>query len=278
MKAVIPARRSVVPAAVDVLHEATGVAQRLLAPLLSLADNSDWLVAGSVGEFAAGGKLFQIPRFIFMGPRGGGDTVRLGLFATIHGDEPQGAEAMIAFLQELERCPQLALGYHIYAYPICNPTGLEAATHLNAKGKDLACHFWQGSDQPEAYYLEREIGVHRFAAVISLHSRNNETTGHFRGLTGNVVVDTALVQPALEAANNIIQPGRQIEAGLDREACKSRDVGFLTATQDLSFVPIEINFEIPSMAPRDAQIRGTVGALKVILDSYRTLLATQANI
>lgn len=275
MKAVIPARRSIAPAAADVLHDATGVAQRLLAPLLSLADNSDWLVASSVGELAVKGKLFQIPRFIFMGPGGGGDTARLGVFAALHGDKLEGAEAIVEFLQELESRPSLAAGYHIYAYPICNPTGVESATRLNAKGEDLTGHFWRGSNQPEVYYLEREMGVHRFTAVLSLQS---EATRHFRGLTGNPVVDAALVQPALAAANRIIQPERQNGAGINRDEWKSRRANFLTTSEELNPVPIEINLEIPSLAPRRSRIQGTIGALKVILDSYRTLLATQSNI
>jgi hypothetical protein len=53
---------------------------------------------------------------------------------------------------------------------------------------------------------------------------------------------------------------------------------FLTRTGELNPVPFEINLEIPILAPRVSQIQGTVVALKAILDSYRTLLATQQNI
>jgi murein peptide amidase A len=66
---------------------------------------------------------YAIPRFAFMGPPGGGDTVRLGVFAAISGDEGEGAEACVQFLRQWEAAPRTAQGYHVYVYPVCNPTG-----------------------------------------------------------------------------------------------------------------------------------------------------------
>jgi len=260
----------------DIIQEETSAAQRLLAPLFSLAESSDSLIAGSAGEFHAGKKLFLMPRFIFMGPKGGGDTIRLGIFAAIHGDETEGTQAIVALLQYLDKHPSTAKGYHIYAYPICNPAGFEAATRQNARGQDLSEHFWRGSNRPEVYYLERELGVHRFAGVISLHTGRHDAVRPFFGRTRNPLLNATLVQPALEAANKLILT----ESGAARETdpLKSMPADFLTRTGELAPVPFEVNFEIPSAASRVSQIQGTAGALKVILDSYRTLLATQQNI
>jgi hypothetical protein len=97
MRAVIPARRTALPVAANTLRENTGPAQRFLAPLLRLVETSDSLIAGSVGAFSLGETRFHIPRLIFMGPRGGGDTVRLGIFAGLHGDDHTGPEAIGAF-------------------------------------------------------------------------------------------------------------------------------------------------------------------------------------
>lgn len=179
MRAVIPARRTALPVAANTLRENTGPAQRFLAPLLRLVETSDSLIAGSVGAFSLGGTRFHIPRLIFMGPRGGGDTVRLGIFAGLHGDDHTGPEAIGAFLQELESKSDVATGYHIYAYPICNPSGFASGKRHNAAGQDLTAHFWNGSDQPEAYYLEREMGVHHFHGVISLDSGDNSSPSFF---------------------------------------------------------------------------------------------------
>ncbi len=281
MRAVVPAHRGVSPLAADIFREETSAARRLLAPLFGVAENSDSLIAGSVGEFQAGKKLFQIPRFISMGPTGGGDTIRLGIFAAVHGNEPEGTQAVAAFLQDLDNHPAAAKGCHVYAYPICNPAGFEAATRQNARGQDLARHFWRGSDQPEVYYLEREMGVHRFAGVISLHTNHHDTTGHFIGRTRNSLLNTALVQPALEAAHKFLlteHRGIREETAPSRNAIRTMPADFLTRTGELNPVPFEINLEIPSMAPRVSRIQGTVSALKAILDSYRALLGTQQNI
>jgi hypothetical protein len=159
MRAFKPAQLISSPLNAESLSDQPNATQRLLQPLLDLVENSDYLIGGSVGQFLVEQNLFQIPRFIFMGPTGGGDTIRLGIFAGLHGDDPEGAEALVELLQELEVAPQVARGFHIYAYPICNPIRFAARTRSNAAGDDLAGQFWSGSSQPEVYYLERELGV-----------------------------------------------------------------------------------------------------------------------
>jgi murein peptide amidase A len=281
MRAVIPAWRGAAPASLEVFRAKMKPAQRVLAPLLNLAENSDWLIAGSIGEFETGQNLFQIPRFIFMGPTGGGDTVRLGIFAAIRGDEPQGTEAIVAFLQELENYPELTTGYHIYAYPVCNPSGFAAGTRHNAAGQDLAAHFWRGSDQPEAYYLEREIGVHHFQGVISLGSADIQNPRFFFNGGVDSILRGALASPAMLANRLFLaeaQPARVPGSDEFPREPRSDMAGFLTRTDELRPMPFEINFEIPRKAPRRTQIVWTLNALKSILDSYRSVVAIRQNI
>src|SRR5688572_5655056 len=49
----------------------------------------------------------ELPHYRFCGPAGGGDPVRIGLFAAIHGDEPAGAQALSHFIEMLCREPEL---------------------------------------------------------------------------------------------------------------------------------------------------------------------------
>src|ERR1700744_6322009 len=154
MKAHPPSRRMVIPLGADALHQQKAPIHSLLKPLLDLSESSDYLIAGSAGEFAAENSIFQIPRFIFMGPGGGGETLRLGIFATFQGDHSVSAQALIELLQELELRPHLARGYHLYVYPVCDPTGFVSHTRHNFAGEELTRHFWRGSSQPEIYYLE----------------------------------------------------------------------------------------------------------------------------
>jgi murein peptide amidase A len=276
MRAFPPARRVSPPLNADSLYHQSDAIQKFLRPLLDLAGNSDYLVAGSAGEFAVGRQVVQVPRFIFMGPGGGGDTICLGIFAGFYGDEPEGTEALIAFLQELEMKPQLARGYHIYVYPLCNPTGFVAHAHGNAGGEDLPRHFWRGSSQSEIYYLEREMGVLRFQGVISLLS--DKQAGNFAVNISNVILNPALVPPAIEATQRYL-PGRisNIKTELSSSG-NTPAVDFLTITDELNPVPFELHIGIPQPIPKPSRIYGTVSALKSVLDSYRRFLSIGQNI
>ncbi len=246
---------------------------------MDLTGKSDYLVGGSAGEFAINKKVFQIPRFIFMGPAGGGDTIRLGIFAGFHGDEPDDAAALVEFLQELEREPQLARGYHIYVYPICNPTGFTAQTRNNLSGKDLTGQFWRGSSRPEIYYLEREMGVLRFQGVISLQT-DDEANG-FTGNTGSAVLNRALVEPAIQVADKFCsQAASRITSETGTLLTRSRNLSpnFLTATDELDPAPFELQIKIPGQVSKPCKIKGCIGGLKSILDSYRSLQSIGQNL
>jgi murein peptide amidase A len=279
MRALQPARLISAPLNAEALSDQPNATRRWLKPLLDLAENSDNLIGGSVGQFLAGQSVFQIPRFIFMGPAGGGDTIRLGIFAGLHGDDPEGAQALVAFLQELEVDPQAARGCHIYAYPICNPNGFTARTRSNAAGDDLAGQFWNGSSHPEVYYLERELGVLRFHGVISLRTQNH--SGGFLVDTKSDILNRALAQPAIQATQRFL-PGSILKAEFDAGSLHASPKGalpdFLTVTDELNPSPFELHVGIPKHAPRPSQIHGTVGALKSILDSYHSLLSIGQNL
>jgi murein peptide amidase A len=269
VRAIIPAGIAATPAPAKVFRGSAGAIQRFLAPLLDTAENSDWLVAGSVGELFAGRTRFHIPRFIFLGPGGGGDTVRLGIFAGVHGDDYSGTKAILSFLQQLESHPDLAKGYHIFAYPICNPSGFARGIRCNAAGHDLTSHFWNGSDQPEAYYLERELGVHRFHGVIVLEAGDQSNLRFFVTGGKNSTLRNSLASPFV--------PADQIFVA-DASPSPATAKGFLTMTNELRPVPFEIDIEIPRAAPKEKKIIVTINALDSILDSYRSVIAIQQNL
>src|SRR4029079_10895039 len=127
---------------------------QLLEPLHDLAENSKHILSKSFGFFESHGQQYTLPRYVFLGPKGGGDTIRIGIFAAIHGDEPEGALGLIRFLQELTNNPDIAQGYALFFYPICNPTGFEDGTRNSRSGKDLNREFWKDSPEPEVRFLE----------------------------------------------------------------------------------------------------------------------------
>src|SRR5262245_21331461 len=118
---------------------------RLLAPLDELAECSANFLSRAFGGFCSGGSRYELPRYIYLGPKGGGDTLRLGLFATLHGDEPEGALGLARFIEHLEQNPEIAKGYSLFLYPVCNPTGFEDASRQSRTGRDLNREFWTDS-------------------------------------------------------------------------------------------------------------------------------------
>jgi hypothetical protein len=127
--------------------------------------------------------------------------------------------------------------------------------------------------------MERELGVLRFQGVISLQTENGSSD--FIASTKSIILNLALVQPAMQATQQFL-PGSVATAGQDaglRRALPNASLpDFLTATDELVPTPFELHLVIPRQAPKPAQIHGTVGALKSVLDSYRSLLSISQNI
>lgn len=250
--------------------------RRLLEPLVAMAESSDYLARQCVGTFTSGIRHHSLERFVFMGPRGGGDTIRLGIFAALRGDEPEGAEAAVEFLRQLEAQPELATGYHLFVYPICNPTGYEIGVPHSAGGRDLTAEFWRASNEPEIVFLERDLETAQFQGVIALRSARR--VSGLRALTPSAILDQSLLDPARRAAEPFLP------AGLDLSVEKLPSLGaacfrgVLSKSYELDPTPFEILLETPAFAPRAAQVCANVAALESILDSYRLLQGLQPNL
>ena len=276
MRACLPKQRIPYPKTIQDVPREHNSARQSLKSLWDLAENSDNLVGGTVGDFSVGGENIQIPRFIFLGPTGGGDTFRVAIFAAIDGGEAEGTEGLVAFLQELERFPQIARGFHIYAYPICNPVGFARTTSSKNPGEDLSGYFWKKSTRPEVYYLEREIGVLQFHGVIALSARDDGSK--FVASTGSEILNQAVAGPAVRRAHLLLPTPQTREINPPRAELPEDHVDFLTATDELKTAPFELHIRIPRQVPHSNQIQGTVGALSSVLDSYRNLQSLRQNI
>ncbi len=252
----------------------------LLASLIERAGREGSRLRYSpVGEFHHGNCRYRLPRFVFKGPPGGGSVIRLGLFAAIHGDEPEGAAALRDFLLQLDDEPTLAQGYEVYAYPVCNPSGLEDQTRHSRAGCDLNREFWHGSTQPEVYFLERELGVHQFAGLVALHS-DDTADGAYAFVRGATLTE-ALAKPALAAAAKFLPlaSGELIDGFPAREGLISRCYeGVLSNPAELNPVPFEIIFETPQTFPAGQQAAGATAVLFAVLREYRQFIAYGQNL
>jgi murein peptide amidase A len=251
----------------------------LLAPLDRLAEKSPNLIAKPAGRFELSGQTYHLPRYVFVGPKGGDDPIRIGIFASIHGDEPAGAHALIQFLTLLDQTPDFASGYCLYAYPICNPTGFEDNTRYSRRGRDLNREFWNNSSEPEVELLQGELVSHAFHGIIALHT--DDTSDGVYGFVRGATLTKHLLRPALAAAAQILPrnenstiDGFNARDGIIREGYQ----GVLSAPPRLKPRPFEIVFETPHAAPQYQQENALVLAMQTILTEYRKFIAYASNL
>jgi hypothetical protein len=251
----------------------------LLAPLDRLASNSTSLVSNHGAKFEVDGETYELPRYLFIGPQGGDAPIRLGIFAAIHGDEPEGAHALIQFVRMLEAKPEFAAGYAISIYPVCNPTGYEDNTRHSRRGKDLNREFWNNSAEPEARLLQAEIISRSFHGMIALHT--DDTSDGFYGFVRGATLTKNLIEPALQAAEKFLpRDGRPVIDGFPARNGIIRDCyeGVLSAPPKVRPRPFEIILETPHSPPTYLKECAFVIALKTILLEYRKFIAYAPNL
>ena len=248
----------------------------LIARLEAIARGSDFLVRKPLVHPESGAR---IERFVFDGPHGGGDPIRIGIFAGIHGDEQTGSHAIVELASRLVRDPGIAEGYQIFLYPICNPAGFDARSRYSASGKDLNREFWRNSTEPEVILLEREIQDVAFHGLLSLHA--DDTSGGVYGFVRGAVLARSLLEPALRAAENILpRNGDTIIDGFPAEngiISQCYD-GILTSPPKLENTPFEIILETPQHAPETQQIEAFARASLAIFAEYRKFIAFAADL
>ncbi|HEY3915525.1 MAG TPA: succinylglutamate desuccinylase/aspartoacylase family protein [Verrucomicrobiae bacterium] len=228
--------------------------------------------------FDCGGEGHSLGRFTAAGSRGA-EAIRLGVFAAIHGDEPAGALGVVQLMLELARRPEWASGYHVTAYPICNPTGFEDNTRVSRRGKDLNREFWRDSAEPEVRILEKELRTRHFHGLIQLHA-DDTSDGIYGYVRGHTLTEN-LLRPALQEAGKILP--RNVGASIDGFAARDGIIsqhfeGVLGAPKEMDPVPFEIIFETPQKAPMELQVEAFVAALRTIMTEYLLLMSFAQNI
>lgn len=251
----------------------------LLAPLEKIAAASTNLVANHEARFEVGGESYELPRYLFVGPRGGDTPIRLGIFAGIHGDEPEGVHALVQFIRLLESKPELATGYYLSFYPVCNPTGFEDNTRSSRGGKDLNREFWRNSTEPEVRLLEAELKSRQFQGIISLHT--DDTSDGFYGFAHGATLTKYLIEPALTAAENYLPRNEQtVIDGFKARRGVIRDgyEGILSAPPKVRPRPFEIILETPATPPAYLKELAFAAALQSILIEYNKFIAYAPNL
>ena len=257
-------------------HSATEKAGRknfreVLAPLQK--GKAPWLPT-TLGSWAVGADDYRLDQYLFVGPRGGGNYYRVGIFAGVHGDETAGVFAAVRFLQELAQNPDRARGYEVYVYPLCNPTGFEDGTRHSRSGRDLNREFWLGSREPEVGLLERQVRTLRFDGLISLHA-DNDSPGLYAFALG-AQFTKHVIEPALREAEKVLP--RNCDATIDNFTARNGLIrkgypGMLCAAPEARPRPFEIVFETPHHAELEKQIEANLVFLRHALEQYMQLQA-----
>jgi hypothetical protein len=251
----------------------------LLAPLNQMAAGSPNLVISREARFEVNGESYVLPRYLFIGPKSGDAPIRIGIFAAIHGDEPEGACALVRFLNFLENHPESAAGYCLSVYPVCNPTGFEDDTRHSRGGKDLNREFWRNSAEPEVNLLQAELLSGSFHGIISLHTDN--TSEGFYGIVSGATLARDLLEPALKAASEFLPvnqrpriDGFPARNGIVHESYK----GILGAPPAVRSRPFEIVLETPKQQSAFLTDWAFIAALQTILVEYRKFIAYARNL
>jgi hypothetical protein len=251
----------------------------LLAPLEQIAANSPNLIANHDARFEVNGAAYELPRYLFVGPRGGDTPIRVGIFAGIHGDEPEGVHALVQFIKLLESKPELAAGYYLSFYPVCNPSGFEDGTRVSRTGKDLNREFWKDSSEPEVRLLQAELQSRSFQGIISLHT--DDTSAGFYGIVRGATLTKHLIEPALAAAEKFLpRDERPVIDGFNARHGVIRDCydGVLSAPAKVRPRPFEIILETPATPPEFLKELAFVAALQTILLEYNKFIAYAPNL
>jgi protein MpaA len=226
-----------------------------LAPLEAIAWESPNLVADHGACFKHGRETYELPRYIFVGPRGGDTPIHLGIFAGLHGDSPESARSVVEFIKMLEAKPKLAKGYCLSFYPLCNPTGFEDGTRFSRSGKDLNREFWKNSSEPEVWQLQAELLTRSFQGIISLQT-NDLSHGIY-----DCPVRVTLAKHLLKKRHLVEDNG-----------------GNLSAPPKARPRPFEIIFETPASLPSYLNEMTFISALQMVLAEYREFIAYAPNL
>ncbi len=251
----------------------------LLAPLDEIAAHSPSLVVHRGASFEVAGEPYQMPRYLFIGPQGGSPPIRVGIFAAIHGDEPEGAYAVVQFLKLLEARPELATGYLLSVYPVCNPTGFEDNSRSARSGRDLNREFWTNSDEPEVRLLQAQLISGSFHGLISL--RIDEQARGFFGIARGATLTTHLIEPALRAAETFLPLDQRsrINGFHARDGVvQGAEKGALSAAPGVAPQPFEITLEMPKAPPAFVKESTFAFVLHTILAEYRSFISYAQNI
>ena len=241
-----------------------------LDSILQVAKISNHLILSNGFDFRIGGRKFTIPKFLFLGERGGVAPFEIGIFAGIAPGQESTSRAVANLLVDLEWIPDIATNYVLFNYPVINPRAYSKESDTAPELNEL---FWQQSAEPEIGYLEKELKRHSFHGIITYQL--DDSGRGFHASTQSKIFATELIHPALQAASLALpvdsEPVDLLEVSRSGRVV-GQPKGRLSAPKSAHPQPFEIALYAPAAASPEAQAAGLVLATKTILREYRKLI------
>jgi len=253
--------------------------EETLAPLEQLISNSVNLVRKPLPAFRRSDRDYYIPRYLFIGPKGGIDPIRVALFAGIYGDQPEGTFALIDFVRALEQAPETARDYCLFLYPIANPTGFESRTRRTSDGIHLPEELWKNSLSPEVQHLQSELWMHAHDGIVSF--KTDADADELTVAIAGPIFARHFLRSALDTAQDFLpQVTRSNHNALPKWKSVLLDSpnDIIRAAPGQKPAPFEIVITVPGQAPTFLQKAAVVLLLKAVLVEYRRFIAFVANI
>jgi murein peptide amidase A len=244
-----------------------------------LAANSIGLLRKPLPSFTSRNREFYLPRYLFVGPKGGVEPIRVGFFAGVYGDEPEGTFALLDFVEHLEKEAEIAHDYCLFLYPIVNPTGFAANTKLTQDGVNIANEIWKNSTSTEVQALQSELWMHGFDGIVSFR-----TASHAEELSvaiGGPIFFRHLLGTTLPSVQDILP--QVVNSGADalprwKSILLDEPNELIRAAPGLKPRPFEIVITLPKNAPLYRIKTAASLLLQSVLVEYRKFIAFGANI
>lgn len=251
-------------------------ARELLDGLFAASAESESLMATRYST-RVGGCVFDIPRFMLLGQRGGGKPIRVALMAGIEDEGAlDGMAAISRLLVEMEQQPALAPDYAIFAYPLVN---LFEYRRPESWIEPFHRRYAAGRHDGDVRFFRTELNKWRFDGIVTL--RTDRGGNGFRAVVRSEVLAREVVRPAMELVERIAPLGGcavRVRPGDLRTRLADHADGRLTPPPELRPHPFELELFASGLEPAEKRIECLTVAVHEVLRNYRLLQAHARDI
>jgi hypothetical protein len=246
------------------------VTETYLEPVFDCARESASLLANRV-TVSIGDVLYELPKFLLLGERGGGVPIRLGLYAGLDADRLDTVIAASRLLLQLELSPILAQDYAVFASPVVNLAGFgwEKAPLVQFQKR-----YARGAADGDVRYFQTDFAKWKHDGLIFLRSTGMNTA--FSATVRSQVMADEVVGPALETIASFVPLARRPVRVLPESAVArfaDFNAGRLLPPPDRRPWPFEIELHAPSSVDCELRVRSLFIAVIEILRRYRQFIA-----